>query len=204
MSWHFFFLLTSGINNNGSYGSFISPQNLIVWRVALLSLCQVWILKLNCYSSSCSVIVRVSVVLKRAVGDSDWRLDNPSSRHLQSHCGIVPSVDINTIHWWHNITMTLKMMTAQVVETSVTVTNSSFQNYTLLDDHTTRTTCTDTPGFKPFTINCYSLFTSWLVLFFKWKWNLSHRQPWRLCHESLKSQNASCPEVVAGAKAFCI
>ena len=46
--------------------------------------------------------------------------------------------------------MTLKMMTAQVVETSVTVTNSSFQNYTHPDDHTTRTT--DTPGFKPFTI----------------------------------------------------
>ena len=36
--------------------------------------------------------------------------------------------------------MTLKMTTAQVVETSVTVTNSSFQNYTHPDDHTTRTT----------------------------------------------------------------
>ena len=47
--------------------------------------------------------------------------------------------------------MTLKMTTAQVVETSVTVTNSSFQNYTHPDDHTTRTT--DTPGFKPFTMN---------------------------------------------------
>ena len=35
--------------------------------------------------------------------------------------------------------MTLKMTTAQVVETSVTVTNSSFQNYTHPDDHTTRT-----------------------------------------------------------------
>ena len=45
--------------------------------------------------------------------------------------------------------MTLKMTTAQVVETSVTVTNSSFQNYTHQDDHTTRTT--DTPWFKPFT-----------------------------------------------------
>ena len=32
--------------------------------------------------------------------------------------------------------MTLKMTTAQVVETSVTVTNSSFQNYTYPDDHT--------------------------------------------------------------------
>ena len=36
--------------------------------------------------------------------------------------------------------MTLKMTTAQVVETSVTVTNSSFQNYTHPDDHTTRIT----------------------------------------------------------------
>ena len=45
--------------------------------------------------------------------------------------------------------MTLNMTTAQVVETSVTVTNSSFQNYTHPDDHTTRTT--DTPGFKPVT-----------------------------------------------------
>ena len=35
--------------------------------------------------------------------------------------------------------MTLKMTTAQVVETSVTVTNSSFQNYIHPDDHTTRT-----------------------------------------------------------------
>ena len=43
--------------------------------------------------SLCSVIVRVSVVLKRTVGDSDWRFDNLSGRHLQSHCDIVPSVD---------------------------------------------------------------------------------------------------------------
>ena len=39
--------------------------------------------------------------------------------------------------------MTLKMTTAQVVETSVTVTDSSFQNYTHPDDHTTRTKNTD-------------------------------------------------------------
>ena len=43
----------------------------------------------------------------------------------------------------------LKMTTTQVVETSVTVTNSSFQNYTHPGDHTRQTT--DTPGFKPFT-----------------------------------------------------
>ena len=33
------------------------------------------------------MIVRVSVVLKRTVGDSD------RGRHLQSHCDNVPSVD---------------------------------------------------------------------------------------------------------------
>ena len=38
------------------------------------------------------------------------------------------------------------MTSAQVVETSVTVTNSSFQNYTHPDDHTRQTI--DTPGFK--------------------------------------------------------
>ena len=31
------------------------------------------------------------------------------------------------------------MTTAQIVETSVTVTNSSFQNYTQPDDHTRQT-----------------------------------------------------------------
>ena len=47
--------------------------------------------------------------------------------------------------------MTLKMTSAQVVETSVIVnSNSSFQNYTNPDDHTQQTT--DTPGFKPFTV----------------------------------------------------
>ena len=39
------------------------------------------------------MIVRVSVVLKRTVGDSDSRFDNLSGRHLQSHCDNVPSVD---------------------------------------------------------------------------------------------------------------
>ena len=47
------------------------------------------------------------------------------------------------------IHLTLKMTSAQVVETSVT-NNSSFQNYPHPDDHTIRTT--DTPGFKPFTM----------------------------------------------------
>ena len=41
-----------------------------------------------------------------------------------------------------------KMTSAQVVETSVTVTNSSFQNYTHPDNHTKQTT--GTPGFNHF------------------------------------------------------
>ena len=41
------------------------------------------------------------------------------------------------------------MTTAQVVETSVVVTDSSLQNYTHPDDHARQTT--DTPWFKPFT-----------------------------------------------------
>ena len=93
-------------------------------------------------SSSCSVIVRVSVVLKR---------------------------DINTIHWRHDITMTLKMTTAQVVEPSVTVTNSSFQNYTHPDDHTTWTsyltvsynwTCQETK--RNIILQSCSLFFVWI------------------------------------------
>ena len=46
--------------------------------------------------------------------------------------------------------LTLKRTSAQAFElTSVSVTNSSFQNYTHPDDHTRQTT--DTPGFKPLT-----------------------------------------------------
>ena len=45
--------------------------------------------------------------------------------------------------------MTLKMTSAQVVETSVIVNNnSSFQNYTNPDDHTQQST--DTLGFRSF------------------------------------------------------
>ena len=39
------------------------------------------------------MIVRVSVVLKRTVGDSDLRFDNLSGSHLQSQSNIVSSVD---------------------------------------------------------------------------------------------------------------
>ena len=55
------------------------------------------------------------------------------------------------------LTLTLKMTTAQVVETSVTVNNNSpIQDYVHPDDQT-QPTFEMTPGFKPFTIK--SLFT---------------------------------------------
>ena len=66
----------------------------------------------------------------------------------------------NQRHEYHPLTiqyLTLKMTTAQVVETSVTVTNSSFQNYTHPDDHNRQTT--DTPGFKPFALNIIIFFS---------------------------------------------
>ena len=48
------------------------------------------------------------------------------------------------------LTLTLKMTTAQVVETSVTVNNSPIQDYVNPDDQT-QPTFEMTPGFKPFT-----------------------------------------------------
>ena len=49
------------------------------------------------------------------------------------------------------LTLTLKMTTAQVVETSVTVNNNSpIQDYAHPDDQT-QLTFEMTPGFKPFT-----------------------------------------------------
>ena len=55
-------------------------------------------------------------------------------------------------HKYHNLMatlhLTLKMTTAQVVETSVT--NSLSKDYSHPDDHAKQTS--DTPGFKPFTI----------------------------------------------------
>ena len=51
-----------------------------------------------------------------------------------------------------HLTLTLKMTTAQVIETSVTVNNDSpIQDYVHPDDQTKRT-FEMTPGFKPFTI----------------------------------------------------
>ena len=49
------------------------------------------------------------------------------------------------------LTLTLKMTTAQVVKTSVTVNNSPIQDYVHSDDQT-QPTFEMTPGFKPFTV----------------------------------------------------
>ena len=53
------------------------------------------------------------------------------------------------------LTLSLKMTTAQDVETSVTVNNNSLiQDYVHPDDHTQQPTYEMTPGFKLFTIFC--------------------------------------------------
>ena len=66
------------------------------------------------------------------------------------------------------------MTSAQVVETSVTVTdNSPFQDYPHPDDHTTRSTVT--PGFKPFTVkwkpcDLFVTFAKWFIHFESYFW----------------------------------
>ena len=69
----------------------------------------------------------------------------------QSYQSIIPSTDVI------QLTLTLKMTTAQVVETSVTVNNNSpIQDYVHPDDQT-QPTLEMTPGFRPFTV----LITVW-------------------------------------------
>ena len=58
----------------------------------------------------------------------------------------IPSTDVI------QLTFTLKMTTAQVVETSVTVNNNPIQDYVHPNDHT-QPTYEMTSGFKPFTEN---------------------------------------------------
>ena len=69
----------------------------------------------------------------------------------QSYQSIIPSTDVI------QLTLTLKMTTAQVVKTSVTVNNNSpIQDYVHPDDQT-QPTLEMTPGFRPFTL----LITVW-------------------------------------------
>ena len=60
------------------------------------------------------------------------------------------------------LTLTLKMPTAQVVETSVTVNNSPIQDYVHPEDQTQPFEMT--PGFKPFTMTRIVISTSRLKL----------------------------------------
>ena len=86
----------------------------------------------------CGLIVRVRVVPRRTVvGEIGRRFDNLSGSHHQSH-------DV----------IRVMMTSAQVVETSVNVTNNSpSRDYSHPDDQTTQTT--ETLGFKPFTVLKY-------------------------------------------------
>ena len=65
------------------------------------------------------------------------------------------------------LTLTLKMTTAQVVETSVTVNNNSpIQDYVHPDDQT-QPTFEMTPGFKPVTVRSMFDFKDTAVLMYK-------------------------------------
>ena len=82
------------------------------------------------------------------------------SPHSQNDHSLIDQSDQppeNNKYGRYTIHLTLKMTSAQVVETSVSANNSSFQNYNHPDDHTRQTT--DTPGFKPFTLLCYRTIT---------------------------------------------
>ena len=69
--------------------------------------------------------------------------------------GLIPSTDVM------QLTLTLKMTTAKVVEMSVTVNNNSpIQDYVDPDDHT-QPTYETTPGFKPFTVVVLSVWSAW-------------------------------------------
>ena len=59
---------------------------------------------------------------------------------------MIPSTDVI------QLTLTLKMTTAQVVETSVNVNNNSPIQDNVLPDDQTQPTFEMTPGFKPFTV----------------------------------------------------
>ena len=78
------------------------------------------------------MIVRVNVVLNRTVVvDSDGRFDNLCLTYVSSSQRIIPSTDVI------QLTLTLKMTTAQAVETSVTINNNSpIQDYIHPDDQT--------------------------------------------------------------------
>ena len=63
------------------------------------------------------------------------------------------------------LTLTLKMTTAQVVETSVTANNIPIQDYAHPDGNT-QPTYEMTPGFKPFTVLSLSSSSFFFIFFF--------------------------------------
>ena len=91
------------------------------------------------------------------------RLFNCDNRRIETHQSLITSLHSQLTNQINNqsiipstdviqLTLTLKMTTAQVVKTSVTVTNNSpIQDYVHPDDQT-QPTFEMTPGFKPFTI----------------------------------------------------
>ena len=74
-----------------------------------------------------------------------WRSREHSTKPRSSE---FKTRDIKYHHLTTTLYLTLKMTTAEVVETSVT-NNSLSEDYPHLDDHAKQ--ITDTPGFKPFT-----------------------------------------------------
>ena len=99
------------------------------------------------------VIVRVKVVFRKTVV-GDWCFDySTTDQSLQlSHFDNQSHHNKTDLrHKYHNLTttlnLTLKMTTAQVIETSVT-NNSLSKDYLCLDDHAKQ--ITDSLGFKPF------------------------------------------------------
>ena len=108
-----------------------------------------------------TLIVRVNIVLNRTVVvDSDWHFENLCGSHLQSQSELYHAswwyyiLVIDLIgqlcrdvighlsvkpwcYWLWKLTLTLKMTTAQLVETSVTVNNNSpIHDYVQPDDQT--------------------------------------------------------------------
>ena len=84
----------------------------------------------------------IFLILMTKVRHNKWQ----KSDNQINNQSIIPSTDVI------QLTLTLKMTTAQVVETSVTVNNNSpIQDYVHPDDQT-QPTFEMTPGFKPFTV----------------------------------------------------
>ena len=84
----------------------------------------------------------IFLILTTKVRHNKWQ----KSDNQINNQSIIPSTDVI------QLTLTLKMTTAQVVETSVTVNNNSpIHDYVHPDDQT-QPTFEMTPGFKPFTV----------------------------------------------------